>query len=362
MASSKPRKIQYQPSNELLNSIKARVDRYFSVTGRRARDCTGMYVKTAIILGAFVASYVLLVFFATTWLLALPLALLLGLAIAAIGFNIQHDGGHQAYSKHRWVNRVMASFLDLMGASSLVWARKHNNLHHTYTNLDGHDDDIDVGIWGRLSPHQRHRFFHRLQHLYIWALYPMLVAKWQVYDDFRDVILGRIGEHRMQRPRGWEIVLFVGGKLVFFSLAFLLPLMFHPFLTVLLYYAVTIGTAGLVLSVVFQLAHVVEETQFDEPPEDGRMPTAWAVHQLRTTADFAPRNRLLCWYVGGLNFQVEHHLFPRICHLHYPKIARIVERACRKAGVEYHSFPSVGAAIGSHYRWLRTMGRPPHAA
>ncbi|MHC4341482.1 MAG: fatty acid desaturase family protein, partial [Planctomycetota bacterium] len=249
-----------------------------------------------------------------------------------------------------------------VGASSLIWARKHNSLHHTYTNLEGHDDDLDVGFWARLSPRQKRHGFHRLQHIYLWGLYTILVPKWQFYDDFKDLLRGKVGSHRLLRPKGWDLVQFIGGKAVFLFIAFVLPCLYHPIGTVLLFYAITMATTGFVLSVVFQLAHVVEEAQFPEPDlSTGRVSTPWAIHQLQTTVDFARRNRALSWFIGGLNFQVEHHLFPRICHLHYPKVSRIVEKACRKAGIRYYAFPNLSSAIRSHYRWLKRMGPGPEA-
>jgi len=350
-----PAKIRYAPSNDFFRALRARIDRYFRMTGRSRCASPAMVAKTAIVLMALVGFYLLLVFWSSAWWQGVPLAIGLGLAVTAVGFNVQHDGAHGAYSRHAWVNRLMAATLDLLGASSLVWNRKHNQLHHTYTNLAGHDDDIDLGFLARLSPAQKHYRFHRLQHLYLWVLYALITLKWQLFDDFHDLARGRIGGHRLRRPKGWEIVQFICGKLFFFGYALVLPALFHPIGAVLLYYLIANVVAGFTLSVVFQLAHVVEKTDFPEPARDGRVSTPWAIHQLRTTADFARNNRILSWYIGGLNFQVEHHLFPKICHVHYRKLSRIVERACRKAGVKYNAFPSLRAAIASHYRALKAM-------
>jgi len=229
--------------------------------------------------------------------------------------------------------------------------------HHMYVNVAGHDADIDLGVFGRLSPQQPHRAVYRWQQWYLWPLYGLMVIKWHLYDDFRDVITGRIGGHRFPRPRGWELVVFVGGKLVFLTLAFGIPLLFHPFWTVVLFYVITVGVVGVVLSVVFQLAHAVEEARFPVPqPGTTRMQEAWAVHQAGSTVDFARDNRLVSWLVGGLNFQIEHHLFPTICHINYPAISRVVERTCREYNVPYKANPSFHAAVASHYRWLKHMG------
>jgi len=349
--------LKFHTPDGFRRAIRQRVDEYFASTGRKPRDCPQMYAKSAIVLACCAASYVLLVFVAGAWWLALPLAVLLGLLLAVAAFNIQHDGGHGAYSEHRWINKLASLTLDLLGGSSYVWARKHNSIHHSYTNVTGHDDDINVGIFGRLSPHQRRLKFHRLQHLYMWVLYGLLPIKWHVYDDFHDVLTGRIAGHRFPRPKGWDLVTFIGGKALFFSLAFGLPLLLHPWWCVLALYGMASWVQGVALSVVFQMAHCVEEAAFPQPcPETGRIESSWAVHQVETTVDFAPRSRLLSWLVGGLNFQIEHHLFPQICHVHYPELAKLVEETCREFGLKYKAYKTFLAGVASHYRWLRRMG------
>lgn len=321
-----------------------------------------MYLKSFIVIGCLGVIYSLLVFAPLSWWLAIPLTAVLGLSLAAVGFNVQHDGGHGAYSEHLWVNKLAAMTLDLMGASSYVWARKHNAIHHTYTNITGHDDDINVGFLGRLSPHQPHLWFHRYQHVYLWFLYGFLPIKWHLYDDFRNVVIARVGGQQLSRPKGRSLLLFGGGKLLFFGLALALPMIWHPWWTVVLCYVGASFVQGIVLSVIFQLAHCVEESSFPLPDSDtGRMDSDWAAHQVQTTVDFAQRNRPLTWFVGGLNFQIEHHLFPQICHVHYPALAPLVRQTCDEFGVGYNAQPSLWGAIASHYRWLRQMSRPPVA-
>ena len=227
-STSAPESLKFSAGDAFYQELRRRVDRYFSYTGRRRHDCPQMYVKTVLLVSWLSASYLLLLFFAGTWWFAVPLAISLGLALAAIGFNVQHDGGHRAYSNHQWVNRIMASSLDLLGGSSYVWARKHNSIHHSYSNITGHDDDIDLGILGRLSPHQKRLPFHRLQHYYLWALYGLLPIKWQLYDDFRSVITGKVGGHRLARPKGWDLLTLIAGKVAFFSLALGIPMLLHP--------------------------------------------------------------------------------------------------------------------------------------
>lgn len=354
-------RLKFNGDNVFQRELRRRVEAYFKRSGLKQRDSTRLYLKTAIILATFVASYVLLVFFAATWWQGLLLSIVLGVATAQIGFSIQHDAGHQAFSERRWINKGMAMTLDMVGGSSYVWHWKHAHFHHTYVNIDGYDSDINLGALARFSPQQKRYAHHRWQHIYLWVLYGLTVVSWHLHDDFRDVITGTIGKRRFPRPRGKDLAVFVLGKLVFLTLALGLPLLFHSVGAVLLYYGVIAVVAGLQLALVFQLAHAVEEAEFPAPSEPGRMHTPWAVHQLETTANFSRDSRVMAWLVGGLNFQVEHHLFPRICHIHYPAISPIVEATCREYGLPYHVNRSFAAGLASHYRWLRRMGQPEAA-
>ncbi len=358
-ADSKPK----FPKDEagFLNELKRRTDAYFAESGRSERDCWRMYLKTAVILAWLATSYALLVFAAPTVWLAAPLSISLALAISAVGFSIQHDGGHHAYSRFAWVNRLAALTLDLIGASSYLWKWKHVVYHHTYPNVAGQDTDIDVGRVARLAPQQPRLWFHRWQHLYLWPLYAVTASVWHLYGDFRDVIAGTIGTHRIPRPRGWDLVAFVTGKAVSIGLLLGIPMLVHSWWVVLAFYAVVTAVVGVVLTVVFQLAHCVEEAEFPQPIGDGgrmEMEGAWAVHQVHTTVDFARKSRVLCWLLGGLNFQVVHHLFPRVCHIHYPALSRIIETTCHEFGVRYSAHRTFLAGVISHFRWLRQLGRP----
>jgi len=363
VASNSP-SLKFSGSDRFIKELRKRVDAYFERTGHSRRDCPQMYFKTATIIVWFAAAYLLLLFFATNWWTILPLAVVLGLAIAAIGFNIQHDGGHKAYSDRKWVNKVMSLSLDLMGGSSYMWDWKHNTIHHTYPNIDGHDDDISIGLLGRLSPQQRRFKFHRFQGIYLWLLYGFLAVKWHLVDDFYQLAIGRIGQQKVPRPKGKDLAIFIGGKVSFAMLAFGIPMMLHPWWAVLSVYLAAAFVSGVVLSVVFQLAHCVGEADFPVPvtTEAGeRMRTDWAVHQVQTTVDFARGNPVLCWFLGGLNFQIEHHLFHKISHIHYPALSKLVEETCKEFGIKYAEHKTFFSAVASHARWLWVMGRPVDA-
>ncbi|MFK7817714.1 MAG: fatty acid desaturase [Planctomycetaceae bacterium] len=350
--------VRFGDNAGFLVALRERTNKYFEENGLAKRDLPRMYFKTFVILSWFVASYVLLVFAATALWQTAALIVSLALAMSAIGFCVQHDGGHGAYSDKRWVNNVMAMTLDMLGGSSYVWKRKHNQIHHSYTNITGHDDDIDVGIFGRLSPHQPRYWFHRIQHVYLWALYGFLPLKWQFFDDFSFYATKEIAGHRCKRPRGKEALVFWGGKVVFASWAVVLPMFFHEWYFVLGAIFATTFVQGVILSVVFQLAHVVEDADFPMPEEaTGRIENEWAIHQVETTVDFARTSHIVNWFTGGLNYQIEHHLFPQICHLHYPELSKIVEETSKEFGVRYTAHQTLGAAVASHYRLLKSLGQ-----
>ena len=315
-----------------------------------------MYAKTAVIAVWAAGSYVALVFGAATWWQGMLAAVSFALSAAAVGFNIQHDGAHGSYSGSTRSNRIMAFGLDLLGGSSYLWHWKHNVFHHGYPNVVGMDEDLDVGPLARLAPAQRRRFAHRFQHVYMWILYGCVAFKWQLVDDFREMFRGRIGSHPIPRPRGREVVVFVAGKAAFVTLWFCVPALVRPLWVVGIFYAGTAFVLGLVLGVVFQTAHCVEGATFTAG-HAGRLDRDWAAHQVESTVDFARDSRLVTWYLGALNFQIEHHLFPRVSHVHYPALAPIVEAVCRQYGVRYRVLRTFSAAVAAHYRWLRRLGR-----
>ncbi len=350
---------KFKERSDFYGDLKKSVGLYFERTKRTPKDNPWMFVKAVTLLAWLASSYVGLVFYASTWWHGGILSISLGLAMTAVGFCVQHDGNHGSFSRYPWLNWCAGLTLDLIGGSSYIWRHKHNVVHHTFTNVVGHDDDIALGSLGRLAPEQPRLWFHRFQHIYLWFLYGFVVIKWQLRDDFVKLYHGKVGTHPFKRPRGFDLVQLVLGKAAFVSLAFIVPSFFHPILLVVLTYLGTVWFMSVILAVVFQLAHVVEPTEFPAPsPSTGSMENPFAEHQVRTTANFAPGNRLVTWFLGGLNYQIEHHLFPWVCHIHYPRISPIVRETCEKYGLPYHSHTYLLQAIRSHYRLLRQLGQP----
>lgn len=340
--------------------LKKRVAEYFRTTGQSERGGWRIYFKTLVVFGWMIATYIGLVFFAESLWMAIPLAVSLAAAMAASAFCVQHDGGHKAYSNLPWVNKLAALSLDFIGASSYLWYWKHAVLHHTYSNIPGHDTDIELGSVMRLCPQQKRRWFHRFQHIYLWVLYGVMAARWHLWGDFKEIVIGKIGPHPIARPKGLDLFLFVFGKVFSIGWLIVLPMFFHDWWVVVLFYLGVTAIMGVLLSVVFQLAHCVGEADFPSPNEELRMESAWAIHQVQTTADFARTSKTLTFLLGGLNFQIEHHLMPHVCHIHYPALSPIVEQLCNEYGIRYSCHPTFWAGVVSHYKWLREMGQAPN--
>ena len=348
--------VRFESSGDFHAEVKRAVARYFDQSGRSERADGRMWMKTAVIVSWAVGSYLLLVFGDVAAWQRVLLAASLGFAMAGIGFSVMHDANHGSYTRGARANRVLGFALDLIGGSSYMWRHKHNVLHHTYTNVSGHDLDIGGNALLRFSPDQSHRSFMRYQHLYVWALYAIYPLGWWLVDDFQRLITGRIGGKKVPPPKAGDVFVLLLGKASFLGWAFVLPVLVHPTWLVLAFAGVTVATLGLTLATTFQLAHCVGQADF----HDGRegVPLGdWATHQVTTTVDFARGNRLLGWYLGGLNFQIEHHLFPKVCHVHYPALARIVESTCAAHGIRYSAQPSLVDAIAANVRWLRELGR-----
>ncbi len=343
---------RYLPRGPFQAALDERVAAYFAQTGQSPQLAPGMRLKTLVIYGWLVGSYLFGLLLATqAWQVALA-SISIGFAMAAVGFNVQHDGSHGAYSARGRVNRLAALALDTIGASSYVWAWKHNVFHHSNPNCVGLDADIDLQPLCRLAPRQRRHAWQRFQHVYIWGLYALLAPKW-LFDDARDVINGKVGGRTFPRPTGWNLFLLCAGKAFFIGWSMVIPSLLHPVSHVAAAWLIGSVTISVVMAMVFQMAHVVERAMFSD--ESTRAMT-WAEHQVRSTADFAQGSALVTWYTGALNFQIEHHLFPKICHLHLPALAPIVRRTCEEFGVPYFAYPTTRSALVSHTRWLRSMG------
>ena len=342
----------------LHSELKRRISDYFEQVGKSTTGNYSLFIKAIVLVVSFLFIYVHLVFFTPAPWLAIIESIALGGLTAAIGFNVMHDGAHGSFSRYKWLNDLAALSVNFLGANNFMWKSKHNVIHHAYTNVDGIDDDIDARPFLRLCETQKYYKVHRFQHLYFWAAYSLLYLWWVFVTDYKKYFLKRIGNVPLKKMSTSDHITFWSFKVLHLVLFVALPIYTVGFMPWLIGFLVSGLFAGFVLSIVFQLAHTVEHTHFPvADPETGKMEDEWAIHQLKTTANFATKNKLISWWVGGLNFQIEHHLFPKISHIHYPEISKIIKKACADFGVPYIEYPKMRIAVASHVNYLKHLSR-----
>jgi linoleoyl-CoA desaturase len=338
--------------------LKKRISDYFTQKGKPTTGNFKLYFKAILLVASFITVYIHLVFFTPLPIWAVAECVLLGCLTAAIGFNVMHDGAHGSFSPHKWINNIASNSANFLGANQYMWKTKHNVIHHTYTNIHGVDDDIEARPLLRLCDEQPHYKIHKFQHFYFWAAYSLLYIYWVFVTDYKKYFTGRIGSTPLRKMTGSEHFSFWFYKAAHAFLFVVLPILMVGAIPWLIGFLSMGLVAGFVLSIVFQLAHTVEHTHFPMPDNaTNKMEDEWAIHQIKTTANFATKNKVVSWLVGGLNFQVEHHLFPRISHVHYPAISKIIKKACEDYGITYIEYPKVRLAVASHVAYLRQLGR-----
>jgi linoleoyl-CoA desaturase len=350
-------KIKFQDPHfaDYFQVLKQRVDHYFDENKISKNANLFIHIKSFFFLSSQVGLYLAMMsdqFSAPAYIM---LYALFGVMTGLMNFNIVHDALHGAYSSNSTVNRYLGYLYDLNGTSSYVWKITHNMIHHTYTNIPGYDGDIDKAIILRLNPKDKLLPFHYYQNLYAFFLYCLVSVNWVLYGDYT-FFLSEIKKGKIKLKEG---LLFFGFKALNLFLLIILPIIYlhYPFWVILLGYLCGQMAAGFSISLIFQLAHVVENVNYVEPDKSGIIHTNWAAHEMMTTSNFSTRNFFLTHLLGGLNFQVEHHLLPHICHVHYPFIQKIVKDTAREFNLPYHENPTFYHAIKSHYRIIKCLGR-----
>ncbi len=356
-AETQREKVTFGAGGDFVRETRREVDAYLAGRGVRAAGRRQLLLKGLVALVLSVSTWSTLMFGSPGWVLGAVCFAGLVAGTSLVAFCVMHDANHGAYFGVRRFDHLLGWTGDVvLGISSYAWRVKHNVAHHTYTNVDGYDADITQMPWARLMPMQPRRPWYRFQHLYIWPLYSLMVLRWQTAGDIAALRRGSIGHSPIRLPRGWDLAGLVAGKAIFVGWAIVVPLLVYPWWLALSGYTLFTLIMGLVTATTFQLAHCVEEADFAAPADLAGDPRPWAVHEVETTVDFCQGNRVLTWILGGLNYQIEHHLFPRVPHTHYPRIAAIVRRNCARHGVRYTSQPSLVWALRSHQRHLRALG------
>ena len=353
-------KFQGDENADFFSTLQARVNEFFRVQRVSKSGGNELIIKSLILLAIFTGSFAVVIVFEPGIEIAIGLLILMGIGKAAVGMSIMHDALHGSFSKKKWLNAFFGGTLYLLGGNPINWKIQHNVLHHTYPNIYKVDEDVSTkGFILRLSPASKVRSIHRYQWLYILPLYGLMTLSFMV-KDFRQLHrYNKIGEtHRQGLKPVNEMFKLIVTKLLYITGMIGLPLLTtnYSLLQVVIGFLIVHFTAGIILSLVFQLAHAVENVAHPERDSMGNINSSWAIHQLVTTSNFAPKSKLLHWFTGGLNFQVEHHLFPHISHIHYRKIAPIVKQTADEFGIIYNSAPTLWVALKSHFRMLKRLG------
>jgi linoleoyl-CoA desaturase len=342
-------------------ALRKNVNDYFRTNGISTKGDTALVIQTLVMLALYIVPFIVLLTVPMSAWIALLLAVIMGIGIAGIGMGTMHDAVHGSYSRKEWVNKMFSGTLYLLGSYVLNWKIQHNILHHTYTNIEGRDEDIASRGPIRLSEHAPLRKIHLYQYIHAFFFYGLLTLAKLVKDFTQLAKYNKEGitKQHHSNPK-FEYAKMVIVKVAYLFVVIGLPVILTEFSwwQVLLGFFIMHWVAGCILSTVFQMAHVVEGTEQPLPNVNGVIENDWAIHELLTTADFGRNNRFLTWYSGGLNFQIEHHLFPHVCHIHYPNIAPIVEKTAKEFGYPYNAKPSLLAALASHIKRLKELGQP----
>ena len=345
--------------SDFYSTLNGRVDDYFKMNNLSKHANWVMVFKTFFYLGIFSAAYLTLILRNNSIPVQFILWIVIGFFTAFIGLNISHDAIHGSLSRNKRVNNFLSYTFNIIGANAYMWGIMHNIVHHTYTNIEGHDEDIQSVPLLRMSPHQKLLKVHRHQYWYAFLFYGLGSLSWVFIKDYVKFFKKKIGNYENKRHPLIEYFNLFFFKGVYYTLFLIIPLIFinAAWWQILIGFFALHFCEGITMAVIFMLAHIVEETNFPLPNEGGNILNSWAVHQLYTTADFGRENDFLNFFCGGLNFQIEHHLYPRICHVHYKTISGIVKQTAEEFNLRYNSNPTFYGAIKSHIRLLKKLGR-----
>ena len=351
---------------EFYKTLQQRVREYFKQNNISRFGNAGMVVKTVFMISLYVVPFILLnTVFADSMILSVLMWVIMGFGMAGVGLSIMHDANHGAYSKNDRVNKLLGLVINGVGGSDVNWRIQHNVLHHTYTNVSGYDEDIDPGKVMRFSPRAERLKIHRFQHIYAWFFYGLMTLMWCTAKDF--IQAARFKRQNLLKTQnityGRLVRAIIITKVIYFAIIFGVPFTFSilPWYGTVLCFLTMHFIAGVTLAAIFQPAHVVPTSTYPMPNNSGVVEADWAVNQLYNTANFAPKSTWFSWYVGGLNYQVEHHLFPNISHVHYKKLSEIVKKTASEYNLPYYSYKTFFGAVREHTKMLHDLGTKDYA-
>ena len=353
-------KFNTHDQSEFYKELRVKVNNYFKENNISKHANLNMKFKTVFMVCLYFVPFVLMITGVVSSLWPVMMMwVLMGFGMSGIGLSVMHDANHGSYSKNKKINNALGYLVNFLGAYHINWKIQHNVLHHSFTNVDGHDEDISNAVL-RFSPNQKRKGIYRFQAFYAPFFYGIMTIYWFVSKDFES--LRRYNKKNLLAGQGLTLKKAVA-QVVFNKVWYLLLTVIAPIVMIdLPWYQILVGfvlmhfICGLGLSLIFQPAHVIGETEFYETSDNGSIDNNWAIHQLKTTANFANGSVLFSWFIGGLNYQIEHHLFPNICHVHYRRISGIVKETAREFSVPYYQHKTFFGALKSHFTLLNQLG------
>jgi len=347
--------------SDFFPKLKRRVETHLKEKGLE-KDFTWMYIKSLIIVFAWISCYYFSMIKGS-----ILLAFVFGFVQSHIGLSIAHDGNHGSFSRSKFLNNLAAHGMDFIGASSIVWKHQHNIGHHPNCNRQG-DSCMDEGDMAdpdtrsgspivRLTPGQPFHWYHRFQHIYFWILLCMFGIKWAL-TDFKHFAKHSYLNVDFFRITSWDLFILFVAKTVFFIYLIVVPFVIHPFWKALILTCCcqVVGCYMLVLS--FAVNHLSGSSIY---PDGNITNRNWARLQVETSTNFGVGSSFWTWMSGGLNYQIEHHLFPYISHVHLQEISPIVQQTCKEYDIPYNNFVSYFDALISFFHSIKNLGNPKEA-
>lgn len=340
------------------NVLQTRLDSYFRERHLSKHWDWRMATKVLCYVGGYIGIY--------SWIIVLPHSnaayiggmACMGLLTAGVGFNVGHDAAHHAFSEKAWINRFFSHAFSLIGVHVYTWRIIHNVIHHTYTNIPGADGDLNTVAALRYHDKVPAKSYHRYQYIYAFGLYCLASLMWVFSKDFVHMRKKEHCGYKKPKPPVLEWFFLLAGKLLHYNIFIFVPwlILGLPLSLVLSGFLLLHIVAGFCLASVFAVGHMVDDIPIIVPDSDGQIQDQWAAHQLRTSANFASQSSFFFWTVGGLNFQIEHHLFPTVCHVHYQALAPIVRATAEEFSLPYYCYGSFPKALAAHVRYLKRFG------
>ncbi|HYV94458.1 MAG TPA: acyl-CoA desaturase [Chitinophagales bacterium] len=338
------------------SQLRNRVAQYFQQHKLNENANATMVTKSLVIYSIAFGAYGLIIANILPLTISWFLCAIMGVSFAALGMAVAHDSIHGAYSSNKIINYILGYTLNIIGGNRYVWSITHNVVHHAYTNVHDVDEDLELAPFIRLSPFEERKKIHRYQHFLAFIAYAFATIFWVFVKDYKKMSQRDIGPYKNKKHPWQEWVLLFVFKIIYYSYMIVIPLLIFTWWQWLIGFLTLHFVCGTILGITFQMAHTVENTDHAEDLK-AMNEQAWAIFQMKTTSNFAMKSKLLTWYMGGLNYQVEHHLFPKTCSVHYPAISKIVKQTADEYHVPYHSNPTFASAIASHYKFLKRLGR-----